>query len=525
MTVPPIQQIRPTAASRAMRVPVLLDAVIGLLTVVALPLAIVAIPNTISVVSALLPSDVSPLAMTRAYGLALPAMLLTVPLAAVGARLTRPAPILLSGLALLAAADAAGGFAGSTLMVAILRVAHGVGAGMLIPATLVAVWERPSRRILLPLWAGALAASLVGAQAMALWPLDDVTAWQVTLQPYPMLTGVALGLGAAYLVLRLLSTDDAASARPADGEIGRLALTAVPAAGIGALAIGTTFDWPSGLVIGAAAIAVAALLGLSLAATFDGTAGRTLALTSVCVGLALLPTVAQATYVELRGLGGPGLSGLTIPFWLAAVVAVGAAWLASRTPQESAARLNGAGLVAVVAGLSGIRLMVPSTGGTLLVIPFALLAAGAAVALVSALRQAGIGTTLFGLSLCFPAVLAGFLLGTGIQVTKLRAIGSSGNVTRQALVDGFVGALHLWALIGGFLVVLVLVLMGILARRAAIVPAMAGPAAAEAEAGPEDVVVVVPADEFEAEDVPPLRDLAEFEASLDAADPGESGGK
>ena len=137
----------------------------------------------------------------RAHGLALPAMMLTVPLAAVALRRVRAAPISWSaGLALLAVADAAGGYAG--LGLPRRRAAgglHGIGAGLLVPATLVAVWERPP--VLRALWAGVLALSLLAAQALALWPLDEVTRWQVTLQPYPLLTGVALALAAVYLVL------------------------------------------------------------------------------------------------------------------------------------------------------------------------------------------------------------------------------------------------------------------------------------------------------------------------------------
>jgi hypothetical protein len=42
----------------------------------------------------------------------------------------------------------------------------------------------------------------------------------------------------------------------------------------------------------------------------------------------------------------------------------------------------------------------------------------------------------------------------------------------QELVDSFVSALHSWALIGGFLVVLVIVLSTVMARRSAVWPAV-----------------------------------------------------
>jgi hypothetical protein len=303
-------------------------------------------------------------------------------------------------------------------------------------------------------------------------------------------------------------------------ERGSLAPAAGPSAGIAVLAVGTTFDWPSGLIVVAALVAVITLLGLACARRAGGFAARMAALVMVAVGLVLLPTTAQMTYVELGGLGGPGLSGLWTPFALAGLLAFAAASVVVRlivtrpsaptspggpmdgdtalpaagdlrvagtAPLETArgdqaarvpageAGAGGAdgpvpgfvagGLVALVAALCAVRLLVPSATGMPLVIPLVLLAAGAAVAVSAALVLAGPHAGLFGLSLCLPAVLSGFLLGSGIQVGWLRAISASGKVTSQAMVDGFVGALHIWALIAGFVVVAILVLGAVLRRR------------------------------------------------------------
>ncbi|MDH2428118.1 hypothetical protein [Sphaerisporangium sp. TRM90804] len=488
MAVPPAPVAGPASLDRARRLPFALDLVVGLLTILALPLAAVTVPNTISVVGALLPPHVAGVGMLRAHGLALPAMLCAVPFAAAALRRVRPAPILVAGLALLAAADVAGGFADSALAVAALRVAHGVGAGMLLPATLAAGWERsgPARRVLVTVWAGALSVSLLAAQALALWPLDEATSWRVTLQPYPLVTGVALALAAVHLLLS--RTAEASPAIPGaasgaasagsqagpDGPFhtdgrparrGELALTAGPSAGIALLALGTTLDWPPGLIVVAAAVAVAVLLATASAAG-AGPGDRLLAFTMVAVGLAVLPTAAQVTYVELRGLGGPGLSGMWAPFALAAVTAFAAAWGAGRVSQALAPKTVYVGLVTLVAGLCAVRLFLPAATGAPLLAPFVLLAAGAAIAVTSALRSTGPGAALFGLCLCFPAVLSGFLLGTGIQVGALRAASSSGLVTSQAMVDGFVSALHVTALLAGAVVVLVLLFGAALRRRA-----------------------------------------------------------
>ncbi|MFD1939400.1 hypothetical protein ACFSKW_48865 [Nonomuraea mangrovi] len=462
MAVPPIERSQamglPGPATGA-RFAWLLDVILGLLIVAALPLAILSIPNTVSLVSGLLPPEFDKLDLIRAHGLALPAMMLTVPLASVLVQRMKAAPILLTGLAVLAVADAAGGFAGSAFLVGALRVVHGVGAGLLVPALLMAAWERAP--LLRALWTGMLAVSLLAAQALALWPLDDVRDWRITLQPYPLLTGIALGLAAIYLAVGV-ATGAPSTPGPRAVERTRLTLTAVPAAGLAVLAVGTTFGWPPALVILAALFSVAALLTLASIGTFEGPAGRSLAYAMLAVGVVVLPTAAQVTYMELGGVGGPGLNGLWLPFLVCALMGAGAALAVGMLDMASMQRLSRAGLVTIVLGLCTVRLMVPAGDGFMLVVPFALLAVGAAVALTAALRMSGPGAALYGLTLCFPGVLAGYLLGTGIQMVLLGRPQSA-----QQLVDRFVEALHLWALIGGFLVVAVIVLAALLGRRSA----------------------------------------------------------
>ncbi|GAA3226859.1 hypothetical protein [Nonomuraea helvata] len=451
MTVPPIQR------SAGLRSPWLLDVTLGLLVVAALPLAIVTIPNTLSVVAKLLPGGVDQVGLMRTHGLALPALMLTVPLAAVALRRAPVLHVLLGGLLLVALSDAAGGFAGSELMVGAVRVLRGVGAGMVVPATLAAVWTRGP--MLRALWVGVFSLSLLAAQALALWPLDQASSWRVTLQPYPMLTGVALALAGAYVIVWiLLGRPDGPGLD--DGERSRLLLAVVPAAGIAALGIATaTEEWRAVPVMLLAALAVAALLALASIGTAES---RTLSYSMVAVGVVLLPSAAQVTMVEMGGLGGPGLKGLWVPYGVAGVLAVAASVAVRRLARPSGRWSAPLGLLAMVVGLCSVRLMVPSASGLVLVVPFSLLAVGAAVALTSALQEVGVGAAVFGLSLGLAGVLAGFLLGTGVQMSMLNGVSSA-----QELVDSFVGALHSWALVGGFLVVVVIVLAAVTARRSA----------------------------------------------------------
>lgn len=433
------------------------DIVLVPLVCLALPLAMVAVPNTISLVSSLLPPDLPAPDVVRAHGLALPAMMLTVPLVAVLLRRVRAVFVIVGALVLLVAADVAGGHAESVMSIALIRVARGVAGGALLPATLVAVWERSVA--LRAVWAASLALCLLAAQALALWPLDDVTSWRVALQPYPVLTGIALGLAAVYLLLGLIVGRKAAPSleRGELGERGRLLLALAPAVAIAVFALCAAYEWAVDYVIPAAVVSFLALLGV---ASTGEARGRGASYVVVAMGAVVLPTSAQVTNVELAGLGGPGLNGLWGAFTAAAGMAVVGAVVAGRARDSVLARLPLVGALVVVAGLCAIRLVVPAESGLPVAVPFGLLTVGVALAVTAAFRMTDIGTALFALALGMPAVLVGFLLGTGVQVPRLRAATSA-----QGLADAFVEAVHTWALIGGFLMVAVIVLDAVLARR------------------------------------------------------------
>lgn len=452
MAVPPSK--RPPYLAR-LRHPWSLDTLLGLLVATALPLAVVSIPNTLSVVARLLPGELNQAGLMRTHGLALPALMLTVPLTAALLRRVPAAVLLVVGLALVAMSEAAGGYAGSELLVGAVRVLRGVGAGVILSATLAGVWDRAP--VLRALWVGVFGLSLLTAQALALWPLDDVMSWRVTLQPYPLVTGVALGLAAVHLVVRM-SLGRQAESVPEGRERGRLLLALGPAAGIAVVAISTASEgWRAGPVI---LLAVVAVVGLLALASIGSGESRTLAYTMVAVGVVVLPSAAQVTLVEMGGLGGPGLRGLWVPYGAAGLLAVVASVVVRLFAGGLRRWLVPLGLVAMVVGLCSVRLVVPSADGMVLAVPFSLLVVGAAVAMTAASQQVGIGAAAFGLSLCAAGVLAGFLLGAGVQMAMLDGVRSA-----QELIDSFVGALHWWALIGGFLVVAVILLAAVMARR------------------------------------------------------------
>ncbi|MEU6754082.1 hypothetical protein ABZ914_48320, partial [Spirillospora sp. NPDC046719] len=217
-------------------------------------------------------------ALLRATGLSLPALALTLPLAAVAARRLPAWAVLATGLAVLLGGLGAVRFAGSVPVVGAVRAAQGAGAGIALPASLVLVWERRNAA-LSALWAGVLAASLLIAMPVALRAVPPPrtgtapagwhgTGWHAALAPYPWLAGAAAG--AAVLGVLLRGRVPWTLPPPRLAERGRLALPCVPVAGFAFLAVVAAHGWSPGARLVVAASALAALAGLALAGGAEG---------------------------------------------------------------------------------------------------------------------------------------------------------------------------------------------------------------------------------------------------------------
>lgn len=179
-----------------------------LLTFTALPAAVLVVPDASGNVvpaaaSALALGDAEVPGLLRATGLSLPALLVTVPFAAVAARRLPAWGVLMAGLAVLLAGTGAAGLAHSLPDIGAVRAVQGVGAGIVLPASLVLVWERRNRA-LSAAWAGALAGTLILAMPLALKavpvPADGTAVhdWRVALAPYPLLAVAAAGAALAH---------------------------------------------------------------------------------------------------------------------------------------------------------------------------------------------------------------------------------------------------------------------------------------------------------------------------------------
>ncbi|MEU8119469.1 hypothetical protein AB0C21_12265 [Spirillospora sp. NPDC049024] len=395
-----------------------------LLTFTALPAAVLVVPDASGDVvpaaaSALALGDAEIPGLLRATGLSLPALLVTVPLAAVAARRFPAWFVLMGGLAVLLAGTGAVRLADSVPLVGAVRALQGAGAGIVLPASLVLVWERRSRA-LTAAWAGALAGTLILAMPLALKavpPPADGTAvpdWRVALAPYPLLAVAAAAAALAHPLLCARPRRPLAFRRT---ERGQLLLVLVPAGGFAFLAVAAAHNWSPGARLLLAGLALPALAGLALTGGRDS-AGSPFGCAVVMIATGLLchpvagPLAGLAAARAGAGTGGPPL----LPFAVAAAAALAGALAATRTGARGAVR---AGyllmIVAVPLGLAG-----GAPGRWALLAPLVPLGAGAGLALAASLRDAKAGAALFGLSLCFPAVLAGQLLALSAQAARLQ---------------------------------------------------------------------------------------------------------
>ncbi|GAA0315059.1 hypothetical protein NE235_31875 [Actinoallomurus spadix] len=448
-------------------------AVLLVVLATAVPAAVVVLPDTASYV---MPQAVRDLGLpdaqaaglVRACGLALPALILTAPLTAA---LVRRAPawlVLFAGLAVLLAAQGLSVRATSVPAVGAVRVAEGAAGGIVLPATLALARERGRHRAAPSVWAGVLVAALLLATPLALaatagWDPDGVE-WRAILCPYWWLSAIAL-VGVA--TLGLLRARPARRAGPPTGALPaglpaagvapaaarterlQLLLPVVPVGGFAFLAVVTTYDWSPGAQLLLAACGIAGLLGLAVVGSRDATTGSPLgyAVVMPATGLLTMPVTGP-----LAGLVGDRAVPLT------AFVAGGAGAVAAALLAGSLGRGTGRRVMLCGYGLDVVAILLLLTTGAAaslwtLLTALCALGAGTGLAVGAALRHADAGPALFGLSLCFPAVLGGHLVVGPLQIAKVGAVTGAGGDPAAALY-ALTAAYRLWLVAAGGIAVL-----------------------------------------------------------------------
>ncbi|WP_242893971.1 hypothetical protein, partial [Actinomadura litoris] len=437
-----------------------------------LPAAVLTVPDTTANVAPaaaealrLGTGDVA--GLLRATGLSLPALLLAVPLAAVAARRFSACSVAAAGLLLLLAGIGAARFAGSVPQAGLVRAAEGAGAGIVLPASLVLIWERRSRA-LAALWAGGLVCALLAAMpvALRLVPMSRGDAargpdWHRALAPTPWPAIAAVAAVALFLFLR--GRGPWRLPAPRHIERGQLVLPLVPSAGFAFLAVVAADGWSPGARLAVGALALPALLALALACGGDASVGgpHGCAVVMIATGLLTYPVAAPLAGLAAASAHARGGTGVPLtPFALAGAAAIAGA-LASLGARPKAGVLAGYGLMlaALPSGLATGRtfgLADGLAGGTAgqaslcaLLVP---LGAGTGLALAASLCDASAGAALFGLALLFPAVLAGQLVVLSLQASWLVR---ARPVTQAQQLDALAGGYHVWlAAAAGALVLL-----------------------------------------------------------------------
>ncbi|GAA3974327.1 hypothetical protein GCM10023085_66070 [Actinomadura viridis] len=358
-----------------------------------------------------------------AAGLALPALLVTVPLAAVLSRRFPARAVLPAGLACLAAGLIGVRFAGTVPQVAAARLLQGAGAGIMLPASLVLVWQRRNR-VLAAVWAGSLVAGLLVATPLALHAATRAGDRAAA----PFLWPAAAALVAALLCLAGRNEPLPASKH---AERSQIVLPAAPAAGLAFLAVASSHDWSPGARLLVGCVALAAALGLALAAARDAAVGSPLSCAVVMVTAGLL------TFPLAGPLAGPAAEGGTLlPFGAGGAAALAGALLAAALPGRGARAAVPAGHALVLAAAL-VALLVPfPPRPPLLAAVLIPLGLGVGLALAASLRDARAGAALFGLGVCFPAVLAGQLMALSLQAGRWQRVGPDTAGERLSVLAG-----------------------------------------------------------------------------------------
>jgi hypothetical protein len=233
------------------------------------------------------------------------------------------------------------------------------------------------------------------------------------------------------------------------GERVQLLLPVAPAAGFAFLAVVTTYDWSPGAQLLVAACGIAGLLGVATVGSRGTITGSPFgyAVVMLAAGLLAMPVTGP-----LAGLLG-GRSVSLAPFAAGAGCAVLAA-----VAGAALGRAAGRGAVFCGYGMAIVAILLFLTMGTeanqwALSGALCALGAGVGLAVGAALAPTEIGSALFGLSLCFPAVLGGHLVVGPLQVAKVGAVTKEGGGAAEALF-ALTAAYRLWLVAAGVIVVI-----------------------------------------------------------------------
>jgi hypothetical protein len=402
-----------------------------------MPLALLQLPDAIAWAvpgqfAAAGPGTVT--SLLRVSGLALTAMVISVPIGALGVRRFRAWPVLVAGLGVFGLADILGNTARTIAQIGIDRSLHGFGAGIVLAAVTALATERRNRagRALTAWWAVCAVAGLAAAPEVMRRRLASGD-WHAALQPYPWLTGVALGLAALYALLSEGAVTRGTRANFPAAERSQLALLAAPVTGMCVVAVAGTYGH-SQTVTAAAIAEVISLAGITIMTARMGSAGW-FAVVCAVTGFTLAPAAGTVTdLMRAMAVSGSGRDGVSMDGMqvggpeLCVLALCGAAVLgaviAVVLPASRARLVVAAGLSLAAAGFAANYLAtgrltssgLPRSQSELLAVVCVPVAGGLAAALAAGLRGTGAPGALCGGVLLLAGVLVGYLADGAIEL-------------------------------------------------------------------------------------------------------------
>lgn len=414
----------PAEAPRPVRSAVA-DIAAALVVLVVVPLALLQVPDAIEwAVPARFASPQALTSLLRASGLALSAMAIAAPLGGLAVRRFSAWPVLMAGLGVFGVADIMANTTWTIAQVGIDRSLHGAAAGTTLVAAVALIAERPAKaRAAHTGWLAACAVTgLIAASEVMRYRLSHGD-WHAALQPFPELTGVALGLSGLYALLADGAGKPAARQRigfPA-AERARLALLVAPIAGMCAIAIAVTDGHGDGVVAAALACAIS-LAGLAMMTGRTG-AGWCAVVCPV-VGFTVAPAAGAATSL-LRVT--PHSAPLLVIALSAATVS--GALLAVALPERGREPLIACGLSLAAVGYGASFVTGPAGPANLASLAglagpagqLFVLACGLTMALTAALRNTGVAGAVCGIVLMLAGVVAGYLADGAIELRAVAA--------------------------------------------------------------------------------------------------------
>lgn len=366
--------------------------------------------------------------LLRVSGLALTAMVIAVPLGALTVRRFRAWPVLMAGLGVFGLADLLGTTARTVGQIGIDRALHGCGAGIALAAVLALAAERRNRAgRLLAGWCGACTVTgLAAAPEVMRYRLASGD-WHAALQPYPWLTGAALGLTALYALLAEGSLTRGTRASFRGTERSQLAVLAVPVTGMCVAAIAVSFGHSQSVSAAAVAEAVS-LAGLAVMTARTGSSGW-LSVACAVTGFTLAPAAGAVTDL-MRASTGPARYG---PVMCALALCAAALCGAIIAVTANARLVMACGLLAAAAGFGVAALIPGQLSGEHLVLICLPVACGLAAALAAGLRGTGAPGAMCGMVLLLAGVLAGYLADGAFELQAIVAASGGASGIRTAL--------------------------------------------------------------------------------------------